>query len=71
MIDLNKKRSQKEWQILLNNVKVSDLDFEAKSKLINEIQCKMLGTRNINLEALKQIEESQADISDMIGQVMR
>lgn len=71
MIDLNKKRSTKEWQNLLNNVKVSDLDFKEKSKLINEIECKILGKRNVHNEALKQIEESQADISDIIGQVMR
>ena len=36
MIDLNKKRSTKEWQNLLNSVKVSDLDYKEKSRLINE-----------------------------------
>ena len=66
MLDLNKKRSQKEWQILLNNVKVSDLEFEAKSKLINEIECKMLGVRNPHHEALKQISDSMPDYSDMV-----
>ena len=71
MIDLNKKRSTKEWQNLLNSVKVSDLEFKEKSRLINEIECRMSGTRNVNSEALRQIEESQADVSDIIGQVIR
>lgn len=71
MIDLSKKRSTKEWQNLLNNVKVSDLEFKEKSRLVNEIECRMNGTRNVNSEALRQIEESQADVSDIIGQVIR
>ena len=65
MLDLNKKRSQKEWQILLNNVKVSDLTANEKAKLIDEIEFKITGRRFTDVEILKDIEESQADISDI------
>lgn len=70
MIDLSKK-TPKELIKLLDNVKVSDLNFDEKSALIKEIEFKLNGTRYKNIEALKQIEEGQADISDIVGQVVR
>ena len=70
MIDLSKKTS-KELIKLLDNVKVSDLDFNEKTALSKEIECKLNGTRDKNIEVLKQIEESQADVSDIVGQVVR
>lgn len=70
MIDLSKKNT-KELIKLLDNVKVSDLEFSEKTALIKEIEFKLNGTRDKNIEALKQIEESQADVSDIVGQVVR
>ena len=70
MIDLSKK-TPRELIKLLDSVKVSDLEFDKKTALIKEIEFKLNGTRDKNTEALKQIEESQADISDLIGQVVR
>ena len=70
MIDLSKK-TPKELIKLLDNVKVSDLNFDEKSALIKEIEFKLNGTRDKNLEALKQIEEGIADVSDIVGRVVR
>ena len=70
MIDLSKKTT-KELIKLLDNVKVSDLDFNKKTALIKEIEYRLNGTRDKNLEALKQIEEGMADVSDIVGQVVR
>ena len=66
MIDLSKK-TPKELIKLLDNVKVSDLNFDEKSALIKEIEFKLNGTRDKNVEALKQIEEGMADVSDIVG----
>ena len=70
MIDLSKK-TPRELIKLLDSVKVSDLEFDKKTALIKEIEFKLNGTRDKKIEALKQIEEGQADISDLIGQVVR
>ena len=66
MIDLSKK-TPKELINLLDNVKVSDLEFNEKTALIKEIEFKLNGTRDKNIEALKQIEEGMADVSDIVG----
>lgn len=65
MIDLNKKRTVQELKTLLDNVKVSDLTANEKAKLIDEIEFKITGRRFTDVEILKDIEESQADISDI------
>ena len=70
MIDLTNKTPQ-ELKTLLDNVKVSDLEFSVKSKLIEDIEFRLNGRRYTDKEVLKQIEESQADISDIVGQVVR
>ena len=68
MIDLSKK-TPRELIKLLDSVKVSDLEFDKKTALIKEIEYRLNGTRDKNLEALKQIEEGMADVSDIVGQV--
>ena len=65
MIYLNKKRTVQELKTLLDNVKVSDLTANEKAKLIDEIEFKISGRRFTDVEILKNIEESQADISDI------
>lgn len=65
MVDLNKKRTVQELKTLLDNVKVSDLTANEKAKLIDEIEFKITGRRFTDVEILKDIEESQADISDI------
>ena len=69
MIDLSKK-TPKELIKLLDNVKVSDLEFNKKTALIKEIEFKLNGARDKKTEALKQIEEGQADVSDIVGRVV-
>lgn len=66
MIDLSKK-TPKELINLLDNVKVSDLEFNEKTALIKEIEFRLNGTRDKKIEALKQIEEGMADVSDIVG----
>lgn len=70
MIDLSKK-TPKELIKLLDSVKVSDLEFNKKTALIKDIEFKLKGTRDKNIEALKQIEEGMADVSDIAGQVVK
>lgn len=70
MIDLSKK-TPRELIKLLDNVKVSDLEFDKKTALIKEIEFKLNGTRDKKIEALKQIEEGMADISDIVGAGVR
>ena len=66
MIDLSKK-TPKELIKLLDSVKVSDLEFDKKTALIKEIEFKLNDTRDKKIEALKQIEEGMADVSDIVG----
>lgn len=66
MLDLNKKRTVQELKTLLDSVKVSDLEFDKKTALIKEIEFKLNGTRDKKIEALKQIEESQAENTQYI-----
>ena len=63
-IDLSNK-SPKQLLNLIDKVKVSDLSFNEKTEIIKEIEFKLYGKRDINYEALKTIEESQADIDDI------
>lgn len=57
-------KTRKELLELLDNVKISDAPIEIKEKAIDEINIKLNGHfRNDNL--FKDIEESQADISDI------
>jgi len=65
MLDLNKKRTPLQWKSLLDIVKVSDLPVDEKAKLVDEIEFKITGRRFTDAEILKDIEESQADISDI------
>ena len=64
MLDLSKK-TPKELIKLLDNVKVSDLPVDEKGKLIEEIEYRLNGRRYTDKQVLKDIEESQADISDI------
>ena len=65
MLDLNKKRTKKELKALLDNVKVSDLPVNEKTKLIDEIEFKISGRRFTDDEVMKDIIDGQSDISDI------
>lgn len=66
MINLEKK-TQEQLIALADSVKVSDLSYEEKTKLLIDIEYKLNGKRNKRDEILKSIEESAADIDDLIG----
>lgn len=64
-----KPRSKEDLQRLLDSARRNDANLarEEQDSLIDEIQCKINGCRFTKQEVLKQIEEGQADISDLIG----
>lgn len=66
MINLENK-TQEQLIALADSVKVSDLSYEEKTKLLIDIEYKLNGKRNKRDEILKSIEESAADIDDIIG----
>jgi len=66
MINLENK-TQEQLIALADSVKVSDLSYEEKTKLLIDIEYKLNGKRNKRDEILKSIEESAADIDDLIG----
>ena len=50
---------------LLDSVKVSDLPFNEKARLIEDIEIKISGRKYTNEQVLKDIEDSMADYSDI------
>ena len=64
MIDLSNK-TPLELKKLLDSVKVSDLPVTEKGKLIEEIEYRLTGRRYTDSQVLKDIEDSQPDVSDI------
>ena len=50
---------------LLDSVKVSDLPISEKARLIEDIEIKISGRKYTNEQVLRDIEDSQADYSDI------
>ena len=50
---------------LLDSVKVSDLPINEKARSIEDIEIKISGRKYTNEQVLRDIEESQADYSDI------
>ncbi len=50
---------------LLDSVKVSDLSINEKARLIEDIEIKISGRKYTNEQVLRDIEDSQADYSDI------
>ena len=50
---------------LLDSVKVSDLPINEKARLIEDIEIKISGQKYTNEQVLRDIEDSQADYSDI------
>ena len=50
---------------LLDSVKVSDLPINEKARLIEDIEIRISGRKYTNEQVLRDIEESQADYSDI------
>lgn len=66
-INLDSK-TQHELRLLLDQVKVSDLSFEDKKNLIDEIQARITGVQAMKQsQILKEIDEGQGDMNDIGG----
>lgn len=66
-IDLDTK-TQHELKNLLDQVKVSDLIFDDKKRLIDEIQARITGVQAMKQsKILKEIDEGQGDMNDIGG----
>ncbi len=63
-IDLENKTPQ-QLQRLLDSVKASDLTVAEKGKIIEEIEYRLSGRRYTDRQVLKDIEDGQAEISDI------
>ena len=50
---------------LFDSVKVSDLPINEKARLIEDIEIKISGRKYTNEQVLRDIEDSQADYSDI------
>lgn len=61
-------KTQHELKNLLDQVKVSDLAFEDKKRLIDEIQARITGVQAMKQsQILKEIDEGQGDMNDIGG----
>jgi hypothetical protein len=61
-------KTQHELKNLLDQVKVSDLPFEDKKSLIDEIQARITGVQAMKQsQILKEIDEGQGDMNDIGG----
>jgi hypothetical protein len=61
-------KTQHELKLLLDQVKVSDLSFEDKKNLIDEIQARITGVQAMKQsQILKEIDEGQGDMNDIGG----
>lgn len=62
---INQTSDKQKLKEFMDTIKVSDLDVKDKGRLIDEIEIKITGRRFTDKEILKDIEECQADISDI------
>jgi hypothetical protein len=62
-------RTPHQLRNLLDQVKVSDLPFDEKKRIIEEIQARLTGAQTIRQsQILREIDEGQGDMSDMSGE---
>lgn len=62
-------RTPHELRNLLDQVKISDLPFDEKKRIIEEIQARLTGAQTIRQsQILKDIDEGQGDMDDIGGE---
>ncbi|MDR2789766.1 MAG: hypothetical protein LBB59_02170 [Campylobacteraceae bacterium] len=62
-------RTPHELKNLLDQVKISDLPFDEKKRIIEEIQAKLTGAQTIRQsQILRDIDEGQGDMDDIGGE---
>lgn len=62
---INKTSDKQKLKEFMDTIKVSDLDVKDKGRLIDEIEIKITGRKFTDKDILKDIEDGQADISDI------
>ncbi|MDR2080427.1 MAG: hypothetical protein LBP54_00865 [Campylobacteraceae bacterium] len=62
-------RTPHELKNLLDQVKISDLPFDEKKRIIEEIHAKLTGAQTIRQsQILRDIDEGQGDMDDIGGE---
>ena len=62
---IRKTEDKQKLKEFLDSIKVMDLKVEDKARLIDDLEVKITGRKFTDKEILKDIEECQADISDI------
>lgn len=62
---IKKTEDKQKLKEFVNSVKVMNLKVEDKDRLLDELNYKITGRKFTDKEILKDIEEGQADISDI------
>ena len=62
---IRKTEDKQKLKEFVNSVKVMNLKVEDKDRLLDELNYKITGRKFTDKEILKDIEEGQADISDI------
>lgn len=61
-------RTPHELKKLLDQVKISELTYEEKKRIIDEIQARITGIATLRQsQILREIDEGQGDMNDMSG----
>ncbi|MDR1614921.1 MAG: hypothetical protein LBS26_05075 [Campylobacteraceae bacterium] len=62
-------RTPHELRNLLDQVKISDLPFDEKKRIIEEIQARLTGAQTVRQsQILRDIDEGQGDMDDIGGE---
>lgn len=62
---IRKTEDKQKLKEFLDSIKVMDLKVEDKARLIDDLEVKITGRKFTDKDILKDIEEGQADISDI------
>ena len=62
---IRKTEDKQKLKEFINSVKVMDLKVEDKARLIDDLEVKITGRKFTDKDILKDIEEGQANISDI------
>lgn len=64
-LTIRKTEDKQKIKEFLDSIKVMDLKVEDKARLIDDLEVKITGRKFTDKDILKDIEEGQADISDI------
>lgn len=64
-LTIRKTEDKQKLKEFLDSIKVMDLKVEDKARLIDDLEVKITGRKFTDKDILKDIEEGQADMSDI------